>query len=367
MNVLVVNSGSSSVKLSVVDDRDGLVGSRDLVRRPGAGLGTELAAFLRDFPDVDAAGHRVVHGGLQFVDPVIIDSATDIALDSLRDLAPLHNPPSLEAIRELIEIRPELTQVACFDTAFHATLPVKAYTYAVPADWRGRLGIRRFGFHGLSHHWASRQVAHLMGRSVESLKLVTAHIGSGASLAAVEFGLSVDTTMGFTPIDGLVMSTRSGSVDPGVILWTQRHGGLSAEEVERALESSSGLLGLSGRSAGLSDVIGFADAGDELARIAYEVYVYRIQTNIGAMTAALQGIDGLVFTGGAGEGSSRLRADVCAGLSFLGIHIDENQNLRGEGDRLLGAESPELPAVAVVHAREDLEIAGHVRKLLNWS
>ncbi len=252
--------------------------------------------------------------------------------------------------------------MACFDTAFHADMPAKASTYAIPRRWREQLGIRRFGFHGLSHSWASRRAGTLIGRPREELRLVTAHLGAGASLAAVARGRSVDTTMGFTPLEGLVMATRSGSVDPGLILWVQRHGGLSVDDVQDSLERNSGLKGLWGQSEDLRDVITAMDAGDADARLAYDVYVYRIQTGVAAMCAALGGLDGLAFTGGAGEGTSRLRADVCDGLVFLRVRLDSSRNHAGPADRLISPEGS-TPVVLVVHAREDLEIGRHVREL----
>ena len=281
----------------------------------------------------------------------------------LADLAPLHNPPALAAIGALVSLQPGMRQVACFDTAFHADMPAKAATYALPREWRERWGIRRFGFHGLSHAWASRRAAELLATPQERLRLVTAHIGAGASLAAVAFGHSVDTTMGFTPTEGLVMATRSGSVDPGLILWVQRHGDLSPGHVEMVLERHSGLRGLAGGSGDLRQVIAAMDARDADARLAYEVYVYRIQTSVAAMTAAMSGIDALVFTGGAGEHSPRLRSDVCAGLGFLGLEIETYANDRARGDSLVSATDARA-AVLVVTAREDIEIARHVRELL---
>ncbi len=363
MRILVVNAGSSSLKLSLLDDADELVASSDLPRPQPSELEGVLGAFLDDKPEVGAVGHRVVHGGSSFVEPVLLDDRTDATLKTLTDLAPLHNPQGLAAISALRSLRPDLPQIACFDTAFHATIPAKASTYAIPRSWRERWGIRRYGFHGLSHARASRRAGELLGRSAEQLRLVTAHLGAGGSLAAVAFGRSVDTTMGFTPLEGLVMATRSGSVDPGIILWVQHHGGLSVDEVQQALEHESGLRGISGGSGDLRRVISAMGAGNPGARLAYEVYVYRIQTSVAAMCAAMGGIDGLVFTGGAGEATPLLRADTCTGLAFLQIGLDDPSNYFGEGDRLISPEGT-TPGVLVVHAREDLEIARHVRMVL---
>ena len=368
MNILVVNAGSSSLKLRVLDGTETVLAGRDLPRVDPDGFGPVLADFLDHGPSIDAAGHRVVHGGSTFTRPIVLDEAIDETLQALVDLAPLHNPPCLAAVRTLQTLRPELPQVACFDTSFHIDMPAKAGTYALPRTWREEWGIRRFGFHGLSHEWASRRASDLLGRPRHDLRLVTAHLGGGASLAAVSFGRSVDTTMGFTPMEGLVMATRSGSVDPGLVLWVQRLHGLTAAEVETTLESESGLLGLSGTSGDLRRVISAADQGDQDARLAYEVYVYRIQTHVAAMVAAMEGVDALVFTGGAGEASSRLRADTCARLGYLDLRLDGPRNsalgdVAQNGD---GVASPvdAAPAVLVVEAREDIEIARHVRGLL---
>ncbi len=363
MQVLVVNAGSSSLKLRILDGAEHAVATRDIPSVAPDTMGGELGAFLEASPEVDAAGHRVVHGGAMFRQPVVLDDSVDQSLGMLADLAPLHNPRSLAAIAALRELRPALPQVACFDTSFHATIPAKAATYAVPLEWRERWGVRRYGFHGLSHAWASRQAGVVMGRPTEELRLVTAHLGAGASLAAVAHGISVDTTMGFTPMEGLVMATRSGSVDPGLILWVQRRGQLSAGDVEQVLEHESGLLGLSGVSGDLRRVIEAADAGEEHAQLAYDTYVYRLQTAVAAMTAAMGGIDGLVFTGGAGEASSRLRADTCVGLGFLGVSLEDALNEGFKGDGVVSTPGGD-PAVLVVQAREDLEIARHVRELV---
>jgi acetate kinase len=238
-----------------------------------------------------------------------------------------------------------------------------ATTYALPRRWREEWGLRRFGFHGLSHAWASRRAGELLGRADPQLRLVTAHLGSGASLAAVVGGRSVDTSMGFTPLDGLVMSTRPGSLDPGLVLWAQRLGSLSADQVEDVLEHEAGLLGLSGRSGDLRVVTGAADQGDPDARLAYDVYLHRLRQQIAAMVASMQGLDALVFTGGAGEADARVRSDTCAGLGFLGVTVDESANRSVQGDGVISAAG-DVPAVIVVRTGEDFEIARHVRDLV---
>jgi len=362
VNLLIVNAGSSSVKVRVLDDADRLVTDRSLPYLGPEQIADALRPVVEDAPAIDAVGHRVVHGGALFTEPVRLDDRVDEILTRLADLAPLHNPPAIAGIRALHSMLPGIPQVACFDTSFHADLPLKAATYALPRQWREDWGLRRYGFHGLSHAWASRRSAELLERPLGRLRLVTAHLGAGASLAAVSGGRSVDTTMGFTPLEGLVMARRSGSVDPGIVLWVQRHGGLSPDEVETVLEHDSGLLGLSGISEDLREVLAAADSGHQEARDAYEVYVYRIQTSVAAMCAAMDGLDGLVFTGGAGQASPRLRADVSAGLGFLGVELDGDRNTAGPDDIISTPGGP--TAVFAIVSREDLEIAGHVRELL---
>jgi acetate kinase len=360
--ILVVNAGSSSLKLRAIDDDDRVAASTD--SEPDSnGIHDALARFLADAPALTAAGHRVVHGGPDHTGPARIDSALDEGLALLADLAPLHNPPALAGIRALQELRPSLPQVACFDTSFHASLPPAAYTYAIPKAWVTQWGLRRYGFHGLSHAWASRRAAELLGRPLDSLDLVTAHLGSGASLAAVARGRSVDTTMGFTPLEGIVMSTRSGSVDPGLLLWVQRRGGLSAKDLEDALEYESGLLGMWGVSGDLRRVLEAVDGGDGDAGLAYDVYLHRLRAGVAAMAAAMGGIDGLVFTGGAGEASARLRRDTCDGLGFLGVEVAGSLNDEATGDAVISGGGTTV-ATATVKTREDLEIARQVRTLL---
>jgi acetate kinase len=369
MRILVVNAGSSSIKLRVVADDDSLVASHDVVAEgAGEAQASERAAgeFLAEHPDIDVVAHRVVHGGPDLVEPVIVTDAVIRKLDELDSLVPLHNPPAVAAIRMLQRLRPDLPQVACFDTAFHRTLPPEAAAYALPQEWVDRFGLRRYGFHGLSHAWASRRAAALLERPAGALRLVTAHLGAGASLAAVDGGRSVDTTMGMTPLEGLVMATRSGTVDPGLLLWLQTGAGLAPTEIDDGLQHRAGLLGMFGPSGDLRLVLAAVDAGDPRARLAYATYLHRLRGLIAAMVAAMDGVDALVFTGGAGENSSRLRADTCAGLSFLGAAIDAAANASGTSDRIVSpAGSP--TAVVVVAAREELEMARQVRLLLGHS
>jgi acetate kinase len=361
--ILTVNAGSSSLKLRVLDREDNILSSRDGGSVGEEELRGELQAILAEGP-VDAAGHRVVHGGPGFTGPALVDPGVEDQLDRLADLAPLHNPPAVMAMRALETLAPGLPTVACFDTAFHTTMPAAASAYAVPAAWTERWPLRRYGFHGLSHAYASRRAAELLERPLAGLRIVTAHLGAGASLAAVKDGRSVDTTMGFTPLEGLVMATRSGSVDPGLLLWVQRHGGLDAEEMERALDRESGLLALSGRSGDMPEVISGADRGDQNCKLALDVYIHRLLAGIAAMAAAMGGIDALAFTGGVGENSPRIRQAAAEGSAFLGVEIDAALNAEAAADARL---SPNEAAVTclLLRAREDIEIAGQVREALS--
>jgi acetate kinase len=362
--ILTVNAGSSSLKLRILDAENRVVCSRDSGSIEGEEeLRNELAAILAEGGAVDAAGHRVVHGGPDHDGPARLDASVEEALDRLADLAPLHNPPALEAIRALEAELPGLPNVACFDTAFHAGMPAAASTYAVPAAWSARWPLRRYGFHGLSHAYASRRAAELLGRPQAELRLVTAHLGAGASLAAVQDGRSVDTTMGFTPLEGLVMATRSGSVDPGLLLWVQRHSEIGAEEMERVLDRESGLLGLSGHSGDMREVIAAAEDGDERSRLALDVYIHRLAAGIASMAAAMEGIDALVFTGGVGENSARVRSAAAGSVAFLGVELNPRLNDEGKGDGLLSAAGAAVPVV-LIKAREDIEIAAQVRATL---
>jgi acetate kinase len=281
-------------------------------------------------------------------------------LSELRELvalAPLHQPKSLAAVEAVSAALPATPSVACFDTAFHSTLPPAAATYALPRDWRERYGVRRYGFHGLSHSYAARRARRL---SPPSRQLVTCHLGAGASLCAVLDGRSVDTTMGFTPLEGLAMATRSGSVDPGLLLWLQQHEGLSVTEMAEALEHESGLAGL----AGTPDMREVLARDDPAAELALGVYVHRLRAGIGAMAAALGGLDALAFTGGVGERSARVRELACEGLAHLGVAIDAERNTAVDGDADVRAEGSPV-AILVLRAREDLEIARQARGALS--
>ncbi|GAA1133224.1 acetate/propionate family kinase [Nocardioides aquiterrae] len=337
MRVLIVNPGSDNLKTSLLDDG---------------------RAVDDDGGPYDAIGVRFVHGGPDHTAPVRVDDAVLAALEEVSGLAPLHNPPAQRAARELAADHPGVPVVACFDTTFHATIPAAASTYALPRAWNERWRLRRYGFHGLSHAWAARRAAELVGRPVAELRMVTCHLGGGASLCAVRAGRSVDTTMGFTPLEGLVMQTRSGSVDPGLMLHLLRSEGVTADELYDVLDRESGLKGLSGTSGDFQEVRRARAAGDPAADLAFDVYVHRLVREAGAMAAAAGGLDVLVFTGGIGEHAPELRTAVAAGLAHLGVRLDEERNLAAAGDAAIG------DGVVVVTAREDLEIERQVRSVL---
>ena len=338
MRVLVANAGSSSLKLSLLDADDRELWSCERTAPRAVVEAGVVAAALAELPAIpDVAGHRIVHGGERFRDAVVVDDHVEAELRELTALAPLHQPKSLAALDAVRRALPNVPEVACFDTAFHATLPPDAATYALPREWRERYGVQRYGFHGLSHAYAARAAG-------DARRVVTCHLGAGASLCAVLDGRSVDTTMGFTPLEGLVMATRSGSVDPGLLLWLQQHEGLGVDDMAEALEHASGLLGL----AGTSDMRELLERADPDAELALGVYVHRLRAGIAAMAASLGGLDALVFTGGVGENAARVRELACDGLGHLGVGI------------------PGSPVrVLTVGAREDLEIARQARALLS--
>jgi acetate kinase len=368
VRLLVVNAGSSSLKLSVLDQSDALVAAEVL---PAPGGQVDLAALkevVSRYSPIDAVGHRIVHGGTEFTGPVLVDAKVVRRLEALSDLAPLHQPKSLRGLQAVSRLLPRVAAVACFDTAFHATIPPAARTYALPVQWRRRWDLRRFGFHGLSHSYASRRGAEMMGAVSEGslrpgpLRIVTCHLGAGASLAAVRDGISVDTTMGFTPNEGLVMATRSGSVDPGLLLWLEEHVGMPPSELASTLEHRSGLLGLSG-TADMRTVLELESRGDPDATLAIGVYLHRLRAGVAAMVAALGGVDALVFTGGVGERSAPVRWRAVEGLGYLGLALDEGTNGTAQPDRELSAADAPVRSF-VVAAREDLEIARGVRQVL---
>jgi acetate kinase len=328
--ILVVNAGSMSLKLSVVD---------------AAGTSRQIDSFEQAGTEVDAVAHRVVHGGTRFREPVLINADVIAALDALAELAPLHNRRGVAAINEAMSALPHIPQVAVFDTAFHRTMPDEASTYALPAQWRNDWDIRRFGFHGLSVQWAAEQV--------RVPRLVVCHLGGGCSVTAVRDGRSVDTTMGYSPLEGVPMATRSGSIDAEIVLHLLRTRKLDLDEIERALESESGLLGLSGETGRVEEL---ERSNSPEAKLALRVFAHRVAASVAAMAASLDGIDALVFTAGIGEGSASVRRDVCGRLGVLGVALDEEANAAAVPDADVNAQGAAV-RIVVLHAREDVVAA----------
>jgi acetate kinase len=397
MSTLAINAGSSSLKFGLFDDHDGAClvtgemdwadGNREqaqLIVRPRHGTTVRSRLSLPDSstaaarvlqvalgaaasgtdhaPPITAVGHRIVHGGAEFRDSVLIDDKVKAAIGRLCELVPLHNPPALKAIQAAEDALPGTPQVAVFDTAFYANLPPKAYLYAVPFDWYQHWGIRRFGFHGLSHAYCALRAAEMMGRDLSQLRLVCCHLGGGCSATAVRAGAAVATTAGFSPMEGLMMGTRSGSIDPGILIHLQRQEGLTPKELDRVLNHGSGLLGVSGVSPNLAQIEVAAAQGNKRAALAFEMFADQVRGAIGRLAATLGGIDALTFTDRIGEGSSTLRAAVCEGLDFMGIRLDGKRNSEARPDAdIATADSP--ARVMVIHTEEELMVARETRRV----
>ena len=382
--VLVVNAGSSSLKYQVLDATTGETAATGLVEQIGgegrlrhtsggrthevdvtcpdhrSALEAARSALREHGPDLVtnppfAVGHRVVHGGPRFTEPVLVDDGVVAAIRELVPLAPLHNPANLEGILSARESFPGVPQVAVFDTAFHQSLPARAHTYAVPAEWRERHQVRRYGFHGTSHRYVSRRTAELLDRGPDDCNVIVLHLGNGASACAVQGGRSIDTSMGLSPLEGLVMGTRSGDVDPALGAYLARVADLDATAYDEALNKASGLLGLAGVS-DLRELERRRSTGDASAALAFDVMVYRLRKYVGAYAVALGRVDAIAFTGGIGENSVEVRAAVLSGLGALGVVLDEDANAQGRPERLVTSPESSIRAY-VVPTNEELEIA----------
>jgi acetate kinase len=393
MKILVCNAGSSSLKFSLFEAEGerllaeggidwsttptqlvvhctGQPGTHeeltlrhhaDAIARILDALQAGPAAPLQAPAEVHAVGHRVVHGGERYTEAVRITPEVQQAIEALAELAPLHNPASLDGIKAVEQVLPGVPQVAVFDTAFHATLSEAARTYPVPQQWRREWGVRRYGFHGLSHAYCATRAAEMLGR--QDVRLIIAHLGNGASVSAVRHGICVDTSMGFTPLEGLMMGTRSGSIDPGILVYLLREKGLDADQLDHALNYESGLLGVSGVSSDLRQVLAAMPQQAD-ARLAVDVYVHRIRQTVGAMAATLGGVDALVFTAGVGEHAAAIRARVCDNLGYLSLALDHTANDACQPDADIA-----LPAstgrILVIATREDVTIVRETRRLLS--
>jgi len=394
MSILLLNAGSSSLKCTLMQAADQAmmaqgaadwagrsakyeytgpdkkkrtetVGCRsyaDAVKRFLSDLTDAEPAALPDKHSIAAVGHRVVHGG-PFTSSVLITPEVHDRIKALADLAPLHNPPSLETLEATQIELPGVPQVAIFDTAFHATMPQEAWNYPVLNRWTHDWAIRRYGFHGLSYAYCSRRAAEMLGQPIDKLRLVICHLGHGCSAAAVQHGRSVDTTMGFTPLEGLMMGTRSGSIDPGLVLHLQQRHGFSAAELEHALNHESGLLGVSGVSADMREVLAAAQSGNKQAKLALAIYAHRVRQAIGALTVTMGGIDALVFTAGVGEHASEVRAAICDGLECIGLALDVEANANSQPDADV-TRAGSRGRILIITTREDLTMLAEVGRVL---
>ncbi|MGW8451248.1 acetate/propionate family kinase [Streptomyces niveus] len=363
--VLVADAGSASVHLTVFANDGTALASYDDMATAGDNMAGQLRDLLRYAPAPTAVGHRIVHGGPELRRHTLVDDGVRDALQRTADLAPAHVPPALRVLDAARELLPNVPHVACFDTVFHAGLPAAAREFAVPETWRGEFGVRRYGFHGLSYAWALARTAELLRQRPKRLRVVIAHLGGGCSVCAVRGGTSVDTTMGFTPLDGLVMSRRSGAVDPGALIWLQTRHGLSAEEIDDALNHHSGLLALSGSSGDTRDLVRDRAAGDERAALALDVFTHHCRRGIAAMAASLDRVDALVFTGEIGEDQPEVREEVCAGLGILGVSGGLRVPEPGDDAPAHLVSTPEAAVpVVVVPTGEARQIDGETRRLL---
>jgi acetate kinase len=398
MKILVLNCGSSSVKYQFIDISKFYVLAKGMVSRIGASAAVlvhkphdrpevtisgeildhimaveHVIAMLlspnhgviRDKSEIDAVGHRVVHGGEKFPDSVLIDRELMQVLRSCIELAPLHNPHNIRGITACMQILPGVSQVAVFDTAFHQKMPPHAYIYGIPYVLYKRYSIRRYGFHGTSHYYVSRRAAKMLNRPIEDLKIITCHLGNGASMTAIKGGISIDTSMGFTPLEGLLMGTRSGDLDPAIILHIMAREELSLHEANTLLNKHSGLQGISGVSGDMRDIISEAQEGNSSAQLALDVYCYRIRKYIGAYAAAMGGLDVLIFTAGIGENSPLVRKKCCEDLEFLGIKMDEARNEKapkGSSSRIQTDDS--TAEVMVIPTNEELVIALDTQRVI---
>ena len=388
MNILVINCGSSSLKYQLINSETEGVLAKGLCERIGidgmltyqpeggekekseiampthteainavlAALTNEKSGVIKSLSEVGAVGHRVVHGGEKFTSSCLINDESMKAIEECNDLAPLHNPANLIGIRACQELMPGVPMVAVFDTAFHQTMPDVAYTYGIPYEYYEKYKVRRYGFHGTSHSYVSKRTAEIVGKPYDQMKIIVCHLGNGASISAVNCGKSVDTSMGLTPLEGLVMGTRSGDLDPAIIDFVGKKEGLSLDEMNEVLNKKSGMLGISGVSSDGRDLEAAAETGNKRAQLALDVFDYRVIKYIGAYAAAMNGVDAIAFTAGIGENNIKMRKDVCSSLTYLGVKLDEEKNnVRGE-ERIISADDSKVQFL-LVPTNEELAIA----------
>ena len=389
MKILVINCGSSSLKYQFIDMKDESVLAKGLVERIGIegsvlkhektgmekqtitaempnhevalklvmdALINESYGVIKEFKEIDAVGHRVVHGGEDFANSVLIDDKVMKSIEDCIDLAPLHNPPNIIGIKACQKLLPGVKMVAVFDTAFHQTMPDYAYMYAIPYEYYEKYKIRRYGFHGTSHRFVSKRASELMGKKIDQCNIITCHLGNGASVAAIKNGKTIDTSMGFTPLEGLIMGTRSGDIDPAVIPFLSEKEKMSIKEIDTLLNKKSGVLGVSGVSSDFRDIEGEAEKGNDRARLALDMFHTRVKKYIGAYMAELGNVDAVVFTAGLGENSAESRKEICKGLESLGIEIDVDANKTRGKEQLISKKDSKIK-VFVIPTNEELVIA----------
>lgn len=367
MLILVLNSGSASVKYSLIDTEEDRVLAGGVVEDVACydrAVDTALAHAVSEPARIAAVGHRVVHGGARFTGPVVIDDAVEREIEAVSDLAPLHTLPNLRGYRACRAALPGCPHVAVFDTAFHQTMPPHAWHYAIPHEMVRRHQLRRFGFHGTSHRYVTARYAELHGCEPDAFKLISCHLGNGCSVCAVDRGRSIDTSMGFTPLEGLVMGTRAGDIDPGALLYLMEKESLDTSQARNFLNRECGLFGLSGISRDMRELLACAEAGNERAALAVDVFCYRVKKHIGAYFAALDGADAVVFTGGIGENAAPVRARICDSLGALGIAIDPGKNAAAGGREADISAEGARTRVWVIPTREELLIARETRAAL---
>lgn len=397
MKVLVVNCGSSSIKYQLFEMDDESVLAKGLVERIGLegsvltheptgkekvvinanitnhtiGIGLVLEALvdahhgvISSMKEIDAIGHRGVHGGEKFSDSVLVTPDVIKAIEECIEMAPLHNPPNISGIDACTELMPGVPQVAVFDTAFHQTMPKKAYMYALPYEAYEKYGIRRYGFHGTSHKYVSQRVAEIMGKDYKDLKIITCHLGNGSSVSAIQNGECIDTSMGFTPLEGLVMGTRCGNIDPAIIPFLMKKENMTMEQIDTYINKRSGVLGISGVSSDFRDIEKAAAAGNERAKLALDMFIYEVVKFIGSYAAAMNGVDVIIFTAGVGENAIGMREQITSGVEYLGTKIDkEKNNVRGK-EREISVDGAKVK-VFVIPTNEELVIARDTKKICN--
>ncbi len=399
MKILVLNSGSSSVKYKLIDldgsndatlaeggvekiglaggflkykkadgskaiDELGLIDHLQAIKAILAKLTDPTDGCIKSYDEIEAVGHRVVHGGEKFSESVLIDDAVKEKIRECYDIAPLHNPANMTGIDAITELMPNVPQVGVFDTAFHQAMPAKAFMYSLPYKYYTEDGVRRYGFHGTSHRYVSGRVCEFLGVDPTKQRIITCHIGNGASMAAVDGGKCVDTSMGLTPVEGLMMGTRVGDVDPGALTFLMTKHGLNAEQMQTIINKESGVLGVSGVSSDMREIDAAIEAGNERARLALDMYMLRITKYIGAYAAEMGGVDIIVFTGGVGENQAMLRADVCSTLGFMGVEIDKEVNAVTRGTETVISSAASKVKVCVIPTDEELTIARDTRALV---